>query len=53
LVVEVVDESSKIDAFFEAINPYLKRVRYGCLVIIEEAKVLMYKPKKKKTIFEF
>jgi len=52
VVVEVVDESAKIDAFFEVIKPYLESVRYGCLVTIEDAKVLLYKAGGKKSIFE-
>lgn len=52
VVVEIIDESSKIDAFFEVIKPYLESVRYGCLVTIEEAHVLLYKAGGKKMVFE-
>jgi uncharacterized protein len=52
VVVEIIDESSKIDAFFEIIKPYLESVRYGCLVTIEDAHVLLYKAGGKKTVFE-
>jgi len=52
VVVEVIDESAKIDAFFEVIKPYLESVRYGCLVTIENARVLLYKSGGKKTFFE-
>jgi uncharacterized protein len=48
MVVEIIDEASKIDAFFKVIKPYLESVRYGCLVTIEDAKVLLYKAGEKK-----
>jgi uncharacterized protein len=52
VVVEIIDEKAKIDSFFEIIKPYLESVRYGCLVTIEDAHVLLYKAGGKKTIFE-
>ena len=52
VVVEIVDESSKIDAFFEIIRPYLESVRYGCLVTIEDAKILYYKAGRRKSAFD-
>jgi hypothetical protein len=52
MVVEVIDEESKIEAFFEVIKPYLESVRYGFLVTIEDARVLLYKAGKKKSVFE-
>ncbi len=51
VVVEIIDESSKIEAFFKVIKPYLEKVRYGCLVTIEDAQVLLYKAGGKKTFF--
>ena len=52
VVVEIIDESQKIEAFFKVIKPYLESVRYGCLVTIEEAHVMMYKEGGKKNVFE-
>ena len=52
VVVEIVDENSKIDAFFELIRPYLESVRYGCLVTVEDARVLYCKQGRKKTKFD-
>jgi PII-like signaling protein len=52
MVVEIIDESAKIEAFFEFIKPYLESVRYGCLVTVEDAKVLLYKAGKKKKLFD-
>jgi len=52
VVVEIVDESSKIEAFFELIRPYLESVRYGCLVTVENANILYYKEGRKKSAFD-
>lgn len=52
VVVEIIDESPKIEAFVEVIKPYLESVRYGCLVTLEDAKVMLYKAGKKKSVFE-
>jgi hypothetical protein len=52
VVVEIIDESAKIEAFFEVIRPYLENVRYGCLVTVEDAHVLLYKAGGQKTVFE-
>ncbi len=52
VVVEIIDEGPKIEAFFEVIRPYLESVRYGCLVTMEDAHVLFYKAGGKKTVFE-
>jgi PII-like signaling protein len=52
VVVEIIDESAKIETFFEVIKPYLESVRYGCLVTIEDAHVLLYKAGGKKKVFE-
>lgn len=51
VVVEIIDEASKIDVFFEVIKPYLDSVRYGCLVTVEDVKVLLYKTGEKKSVF--
>jgi PII-like signaling protein len=52
VVVEIIDESPKIEAFFEVIKPYLESVRYGCLVTIDDANVVFYKTGNKKSVFE-
>lgn len=43
LVVEIVDESKKIDKFFEIIKPYFEKSRNGCIVTMEKATVVLYK----------
>lgn len=52
MVVEIIDEASKIEAFAEVIKPYLDSVRYGCLVTLEDAKVVIHKTGQKKSVFE-
>jgi len=51
VVVEIIDEIGKINAFLEVIRPILENMRYGCLVTIEDAKVMMFKTGRKKTAF--
>jgi len=51
VVVEIVDEAPKIEAFFELIKPYLESMRYGCLVTVEDTHVLLSKSGRKMSIF--
>lgn len=51
VVVEIIDESPKIDAFVETITPYLEGLRYGCLITVSDAQVLFYKTGSKKSVF--
>lgn len=54
MVIEIVDDAEKIDAFFAQLKPYLEQVRTGCLVTCERADVLFYKKgEKKKPFFNF
>ena len=43
VVVEIIDESAKISAYYELVLPYLESMRYGCLVTSEKTEVLLYK----------
>ncbi len=47
IIVEIVDERQKIDAFFSLIKPSLERVKKGLMVSIEKTEVLLYKSGKK------
>jgi hypothetical protein len=51
MVIEIIDEPEKIDKFFEIIKPYFEKIRYGCIITIEKANVVLYKTGKKKTMF--
>lgn len=48
IVVEIVDESEKIEKFAETILPYFEKLRYGCMVTIEKATIILYKTGMKK-----
>ena len=48
MVVEIVDEAEKIEKFTETILPYFEKLRYGVLVTVEKANIVLYKTGKKK-----
>jgi PII-like signaling protein len=48
LVVEIIDESQKIDTFFESIKPYFDKIGKGHIITIDETTVLMHKTGNKK-----
>ncbi|NCD40693.1 MAG: DUF190 domain-containing protein [Bacteroidia bacterium] len=48
VVVEIIDEKTKILAFFESIKPSLETIKYGCLATLEELDILLYKPGEKR-----
>jgi len=48
IVVELIDEIGKITAFYKKIHTELEKMKYGCLVTIEETNVLLYKTGKKR-----
>lgn len=43
VVIEIIDNEEKISSFYESIRPILESMRYGCLVVMEDVKVLLYK----------
>jgi hypothetical protein len=51
VIVEIIDEASKIDDFYKMIKPYLESMRYGCLATLEDAHVLLSKSGRKMSIF--
>jgi PII-like signaling protein len=48
VVVEIVDEPSKINSYWETVKPVLESVRYGCLATLDRTSVLMYKSGKQR-----
>ncbi len=48
LVVELIDSDANIRLFYEFIRPPLEEMKYGCLVTIHKADVLLYKSGGKK-----
>ena len=48
LVVEIIDESHKIDLFFESIKPYFDKIGKGHIITVDETTVIMHRAGKKK-----
>jgi PII-like signaling protein len=48
LVIEIIDESHKIDPFIEHINPYFEKAGKGYIITLDETIVLKHKPGIKK-----
>jgi len=47
VVIEIVDESPKIEEFVNKIQPYFEKIKYGCLITLEEVTILLQKEGKK------
>jgi uncharacterized protein len=48
LVIEIVDESDKIEKFTQKILPWFDKLRYGCMITVETAHIILYKKGEKK-----
>ena len=48
LIVEIIDEPSRIDSFIESIKPFFERIGKGHLITVEETTVILHKPGAKK-----
>jgi PII-like signaling protein len=48
LVVEIIDESDKIDSFFESIKPYFDKIGKGHIITADETSVITHKTGIKK-----
>lgn len=48
LIVEIIDESVKIDSFFESIKPYFEKIGKGHLITMEEITIKIHKTGTKK-----
>jgi uncharacterized protein len=53
VVIEIVDESEKIEKFTEKILPWFEKLRYGCMITVEKANIVLYKKGIKKGFFNF
>jgi len=51
VIVEIVDEAEKIEAFKTRILPWLDKIRYGCLVTSEKVDIVISKAGRRKTDF--
>jgi PII-like signaling protein len=47
LIVEIIDESNKIDTFFKSIKPYFDKVGKGHIITVEETTVIMHRAGKR------
>jgi PII-like signaling protein len=52
IVIEIVDDAEKIEMFTGKILPWFDKLRYGCLITVEDVKVMLFKQGTKKGIFE-
>jgi uncharacterized protein len=43
VVVEIIDEESKIMEYFDTVRKHLETMKYGCLVTLDKTNVLLYK----------
>jgi len=54
IVIEMVDETSKIEHFTKKILPWFDKIETGCLITSEKADIVLFKQgKKKKGFFHF
>jgi len=49
MVIEIVDESEKIEKFTETILPYFNKIRYGGMITLEKAIIVLHKQGSKKS----
>lgn len=48
LVVEIIDESDRIDSFIKSIRPYFDKIEKGHIITVDETTVIMHKPGSRK-----
>jgi PII-like signaling protein len=53
VVIEIIDESEKIEKFTQKILPWFEKLRYGCMITVEKANIVLYKQGSKKNKFGF
>lgn len=47
IVIEIVDQTDKIDKFIALIEPHFEHLKYGVLITTEKMNVIRYSPSKK------
>lgn len=50
LVIEIVDESEKIEKFIDSILPIFDDLDKGCMITVESANIILHKKGSKKSI---
>lgn len=48
LVVEIIDESQKIELFFESIKPYFEKIGKGHIITVDETTVILHRAGNKR-----
>jgi uncharacterized protein len=43
VIIEIVDESNKINSFIESIKPFFDKIKNGCVITVEDTKVVLFK----------
>ncbi len=51
VIIEIVDDAEKIEKFLEKILPWFDKLRYGCMITVENVTVILYKKGNKKGLF--
>ncbi len=48
MVVQIVDDSEKIEKFTDTILPYFENINKGCMITVEKANIILHKQGTKK-----
>jgi PII-like signaling protein len=48
-VIEIIDESHKIEPFIEHIRPYFEKAQKGYIITLDDTTILMHKTGSKKS----
>jgi Uncharacterized conserved protein len=51
VIVEIMDETEKVERFFETIKPYFEKLSTGCIVTMDKANVVLFKTGTRKSFF--
>ncbi len=51
VIIEIVDEAEKIEKFTDKILPWFENLRYGCMITVEKANIVLHKKGEKKGFF--
>lgn len=48
LVVEIIDETNKINSFIDSIKPFFEKIGKGHIITVDDTTIIMHKTGKKK-----
>jgi len=49
IIIEIVDEPDKINSFIESVKPFFDKIKNGCVITVEDTKVVLFKTGVKKS----